>query len=127
LSPYVTIFSFGSLLVPKEAFRIPFDKTIKRGEDTDWFLSLKERGFKFKQINKGVVLHYKDPVKRLLRSFDYAKDNAYIYIKHGQDERIIKSIIFQSATIFFSFITIITLIFYGIFYKVKKILFKKLR
>lgn len=127
LSPYVTIFSFGSLLLPKKAFNVPFDKTIRRGEDTDWFYSLKEKGFKFKQINKAVVIHYKDPVKRLFRSFDYARDNAYIYIKHNQDKRIIKSIIFQFATIFFSFVTIFTLAFYGLYYKLRKILFKKIR
>ncbi len=127
LSPYFTIFSFGSVLVPKRAFSIAFDKTIKRGEDTDWYYSLLEKGYRFKQINKGVVLHYKDPVKRLLRSFDYAKDNAYIYIKHNDGKRILKSIFFQLATIFFSFVTIVTLIIFGIFYKIKKMFFKKLR
>ncbi|MEM5777292.1 MAG: glycosyltransferase family A protein [Candidatus Aenigmatarchaeota archaeon] len=127
LSPYVNVYSFGSLLIPKKAFDISFDSTIKRGEDTDWFFSLQKKGFKFKQINKGVVLHYKDPVKRLLRSFDYAKDNAYIYIKHDQDKRIIKSILFQNATLFFSLVTILTLIVFGIYYKLRKIFFKKLR
>ncbi|MBU5687918.1 MAG: glycosyltransferase family A protein [Candidatus Aenigmatarchaeota archaeon] len=127
LSPYNVVLSYGSLLIPKNAFKIQHDAKLSIADDTDWFFTLEENGYSFFQINKGVVFHYKDPVKRLFRSFAYAKDNAYIYIKHNKDKRIIKSILFQSATIFFSFVTILTLIVFGIYYKLRKIFLKKLR
>lgn len=127
ISPHNRIFSYGSLLLPKRAFKIPHDNRLTIADDTDWFFTLEEKGFIFKQINKGVVIHYKDPVKRLFRSFKYARENAYIYIKHRKDKRILKSLLFQSATIFFAFVTIFTLIAYGAYYKLKMLIFKKLK
>ena len=124
VSPRVEVISFASLLVPKAAFKIKMDKNLKLAEDTDWFMSLKEKGFKFKKINKALVTHYKDPIKRILRSFEYAKSHAYIYVKHKKEERIIKSIAFQLMQSFFSLVTVFSLMFFWVYYKIR-FLFKK--
>ncbi len=42
VSPHAEIISFGSLLAPKKAFNVNFDKKLKLAEDTDWFFSLKK-------------------------------------------------------------------------------------
>jgi len=124
VSPRVEIISFASLLVPKTAFKIKMNKNLKVGEDTEWFMSLKEKGFKFKKIDKALVIHYKDPIKRIFRSFEYAKSHAYIYVKHGKEERIIKSMGFQLIQSFYSLVTLFSLMLFWIYYKIR-FLFKK--
>jgi len=119
VSPRVEVISFASLLLPKEAFKVKMEKQLKVAEDTDWFMSLKEKGFKFKKINKALVIHYKDPIKRMFRSFEYAKSHAYVYVKHKKEERIIKSIGFQTLQSFYSLLTAITLLAYWLYYKIK--------
>jgi glycosyltransferase involved in cell wall biosynthesis len=111
--------NYGNLLVPREAFKIPHDKNLTLADDVDWFFTLEEKGFKFKYIDKAVVQHYKNPVKRLLRSCGYGKEHAYVYIKHKKDRRILNSILFQLARSFFSLLMAFLLIIYGIFYKIK--------
>lgn len=111
--------NYGNLLIPAEAFKVPHDKKLTYGDDIDWFLSLEEKGFRFKNIDKAVVKHFKDPVKRLLRSPVYGKEHAYVYIKHKKDRRILNSILYQLARSFFSLLMAIILAIYGIFYKVK--------
>lgn len=127
VSPRVEVISFASLLVPKDAFKIKMNKKLKVAEDTDWFMSLKEKGFKFKKINKALVIHYKDPIKRIFRSFDYAKSHAYIYVKHKKEDRIIKSIGFQIIQSFYSLVNAVTLFAYWFYYKIKTILKKELK
>ncbi|MBU5689723.1 MAG: glycosyltransferase family A protein [Candidatus Aenigmatarchaeota archaeon] len=127
VSPHAEIISFGSLLLPKKAFSVKFDKNLKLAEDTDWFFSLKERGFKFKQINKGLVTHYKNTIKRMFRSFEYARSHAYVYVKHNKEERIIKSMGFQLLQAFYSILTFFVLPYFWIYYKIRKFLFKKLK
>jgi GT2 family glycosyltransferase len=127
VSPRVEIISFASILVPKNAFKIKMNKNLKVGEDTDWFMSLKENGFKFKKINKALVVHYKDTVKRMFRSFEYAKSHAYIYVKHKKEERIIKSMGFQMLQSFYSLVTVFSLLFFWIYYKAKFLLKKESR
>jgi len=111
--------NYGNLLIPKKAFKISHDNILKIADDTDWFLTLTEKGFVLKSINKAVVRHYKNPVKRLLRSFTYGREHAYVYIKHRKDRKLLNSIFFQSASSFFSLFTVILLIMYGIYYKIK--------
>ncbi len=111
--------NYGNLLLPKSAFEIKHDTNLKIADDTDWFITLGEMGFKFKEIDKAVVLHYKDPVKRLFRSYMYGKEHAYIYIKHKEGRKILKSIAYRLALSFFSFVQVIFLIIYGIYYKIK--------
>jgi len=127
VSPRVEIISFASILVHKNAFKIKMNKHLNVGEDTDWFMSLKENGFKFKKINKALVIHYKDPVKRMFRSFEYAKSHAYIYVKHKKEERIIKSMGFQMLQSFYSLVTVFSLLFFWIYYKAKFLLKKESR
>ena len=91
----------------------------KIADDTDWFYTLEERGFRFKRINKAVVSHFKNPIKRLFRFFIYAKEHAYVHIKHKKGKRILSSISFQIAQSFFSALTAFFLIVYRIFYKIK--------
>lgn len=126
ISPYVEVISFASLLVPKEAFKVKMSKRLRVGEDTDWFMTLKTKGFKFKKINKALVMHYKDPLKRLFRSFEYARSHAFIYVKHKKEERIVKSIIFQLLQSFYSLLTAITLFIYWCYYRIKKVFKKEL-
>ena len=42
--------NYGNLLIPKKAFKIPHDNSMKIADDTDWFLRLSERGFVFKRV-----------------------------------------------------------------------------
>lgn len=125
-SPHAEIISFGSLLVPKKAFSVKFDKNLKLAEDTDWFFSLKEKGFKFKHINKGLVTHYKNTIKKIFRSFEYARSHAYVYVKHKKDDRIVKSMVFQLLQSFYSLLTFIVLPYFWFYYRLKKVIFKKL-
>lgn len=124
VSPHAEIVSFGSLLLNKKVFKVKFDKSLKVAEDTDWFFSLKEKGFKFKHINKGLVTHYKNVIKRMFRSFEYAKSHAYVYVKHNKEERIIKSMCFQLLQAFYSLLTFFTLPIFWFYFKMKKIILK---
>lgn len=127
VSPHVEVVSFGSLLLPKNVFKIKMNKRLKVAEDTDWFMTLKEKGYKFKKVNKALVTHYKDPIKRIFRSFEYAKSHAYIYVKHKKENRIIKSIGFQIIQAFYSILYAFTLMIFWIYYKIKNILSKELK
>ena len=110
---------FGNLLVPKRAFNIPVDRSLRLAEDTDWFFSLRESGFLFKHINKAVVRHYKNPKKAIFRSIKYGKAHAYVYTKHKKQEDLLNSIMYHAAQSFFSAVTTLFLVIFGVFYRIK--------
>lgn len=110
---------YGNILVPKKAFKIPHDRSLKIADDTDWYLTLENRGFRFKYIDKALVMHHKDLIKRILRVFKYSREHAYIYIKHGMEKRILLSILYRCALALSSILRVILLIVYGTYYKIK--------
>jgi glycosyltransferase involved in cell wall biosynthesis len=116
------ILGYGNILIPKKAFKVPHDRSLKIADDTDWYLTLEERGFRFKYIDKALVMHYKNPIKRVLRVFKYGREHAYIYTKHNMKKKILLSILYRSALVLSSILMIILLIVYGIYYKIKFII-----
>lgn len=113
------ILGYGNILLPKKAFKIPHDRSLKIADDTDWYLTLEKKGFRFKYIDKALVMHYKDPIKKILRVFKYGREHAYTYIKHGKEKKLFFSILYQSALVLSSILMVILLIIYGIYYKIK--------
>jgi len=118
-------FSYGNTLVPKGLFDIPHDSSLSLADDTDWFFQLQEKGVKVKRIFKAVNYHYKNAVKRQLRLPKYSREWAYTYLKYGNTRRWIRSTGFYALTAFFSFITAMLMVIFGIYYSVKFRLFKR--
>lgn len=112
-------FSYGNTLVPKKLFSIPHDSSLTLADDTEWFYQLQKQGVRAKRIFKAVNYHYKDAVKRQRRLPYYSREWAYTYLKYGDTRRWIRSTGFYALTAFFSFVTAMLMVIFGIYYKMK--------